>query len=380
MNRYIFALILITLQASNCCACSIPVFRYALERWTADLFEISVYHDGPLTGDAVRWLDRLEDEALHNGGTSNYEVVRCDLQGKIPADLQQLWKSLSQSADGLGKALNQQTDLPYVVVRSPRERSGQRIVWRGRLSDVYLQQLSTSPARQEIVTRLLRGDSVVWLLIKGTDTAGAKQAHSALQSTLKKLQDEIPLPAGIGKPGSELHAKVPLRVQFSTIEIDGQSSDEQSLMALIQSRFKQAPLAAESLAVPVFGRGRALEVLRSTEIEPEAIQDLTEYLCGACSCQVKQQNPGFDLLLGMNWEDRLFDPGFEIPSDMTPESDDATTVAIPRGHAAQSDTLSNRLTPALNVSVSTRYVLTGYVALLFCVVLISQTVVTNPKR
>ena len=38
----------------------------------------------------------------------------------------------------------------------------------------------------------------------------------------------------------------------------------------------------------------------------DLIHDLTEFLCGACSCQVKEQNPGFDLLLSTNWAEALF--------------------------------------------------------------------------
>ena len=34
---------------SLACACTIPVFRYALERWESDHFLVIVYHDGQLT-------------------------------------------------------------------------------------------------------------------------------------------------------------------------------------------------------------------------------------------------------------------------------------------------------------------------------------------
>ena len=29
-------------------ACNVPVFRYALERWAADHFEVVIFHRGPL--------------------------------------------------------------------------------------------------------------------------------------------------------------------------------------------------------------------------------------------------------------------------------------------------------------------------------------------
>ena len=40
------ALVLVAVVAE---ACSVPVFRYALERWQADPYEVFVFHRGPLT-------------------------------------------------------------------------------------------------------------------------------------------------------------------------------------------------------------------------------------------------------------------------------------------------------------------------------------------
>jgi hypothetical protein len=52
----------------------------------------------------------------------------------------------------------------------------------------------------------------------------------------------------------------------------------------------------------VFGRGRALEPLIGRGIHPDNIMEVSSYLCGACSCEIKDQNPGIDLLLAANWD------------------------------------------------------------------------------
>ncbi|NBU42089.1 MAG: hypothetical protein EBS51_15080 [Planctomycetia bacterium] len=36
-------------------------------------------------------------------------------------------------------------------------------------------------------------------------------------------------------------------------------------------------------------------------ITPENIEDAHTFITGACSCVVKEQNPGFDLLLDVDW-------------------------------------------------------------------------------
>ena len=45
-------------------ACSVPVFRYALERWKASPYEVLVYHRGKLAGQDKKQVTALEHAAL----------------------------------------------------------------------------------------------------------------------------------------------------------------------------------------------------------------------------------------------------------------------------------------------------------------------------
>ena len=67
--------------------------------------------------------------------------------------------------------------------------------------------------------------------------------------------------------------------------------------------------ANEPMVFPVFGRGRVLEPLIGAGINKENVLEHSGYLCGACSCEIKDQNPGIDLLIAANWE----------PVDTTPK-------------------------------------------------------------
>ena len=120
-----------------------------------------------------------------------------------------------------------------------------------------------------------------------------------------ELPGKMELPEGIGLPGSELYSEVPLLLQFSVLEIDPSDPKEQFLVRQLSGFQAEAFAAGEPLIIPVFGRGRALEVIPASQLNAELIHDLTEFLCGACSCQVKEQNPGFDLLLSTNWNEAL---------------------------------------------------------------------------
>ena len=52
---------------------------------------------------------------------------------------------------------------------------------------------------------------------------------------------------------------------------------------------------------PVFGKGRALEPLIGEGIDEDNVLDYCSYITGACSCEVKKQNPGIDLLTRLDW-------------------------------------------------------------------------------
>ncbi|MEC7861566.1 MAG: hypothetical protein VYC70_02935, partial [Verrucomicrobiota bacterium] len=56
-------------------ACQVPVFRYALERWSADKYELAVFSKGELTEAQQSLIDEIGDDV-------NLEVVVIDI-GKM---------------------------------------------------------------------------------------------------------------------------------------------------------------------------------------------------------------------------------------------------------------------------------------------------------
>jgi hypothetical protein len=58
-------------------------------------------------------------------------------------------------------------------------------------------------------------------------------------------------------------------------------------------------------AAPVFGRGRVLGAWPLEELDDLMIEDTSLFLTGRCSCRVKNENPGWDLLLKVDWETAL---------------------------------------------------------------------------
>ncbi len=292
--------------ASSAGACNIPVFRYALERWQQDAYEIVIHHGAELSTSDREFLDQLQSLSQLSGGPSNITLVH-------------------KSDDAI--------TVPSLRVTTV---VGGRTIefWRGTIDEAKQLGLTASPVRTELIRRLLAGDSVVWLLLRSSDARQSDEVRDLLTDSFASLKTKIRLPDGVGLPGSELHSEVPLLVKFSLIEVDP-ADDAESFLVQSLRRFRPDAIEQnEPLLIPVFGRGRALEVIPANELTAPLIEDLSMFLSAACSCQVKEQNPGFDLLLSVDWDTRLYGAsGVRPPPPVTVDGSNRPPVllSIPPG-------------------------------------------------
>lgn len=302
MKKLLCTIGLIVLLAVSAQACNIPVFRYALERWRPDVSEFYVFHQGKLDTVAQGQVEQLQRRAGNGGANATVKLV--DLEASPNAPELAWWEGLKASAAS--------PTLPYLLVRLPHPR-GPVNAWHGRLDEGLHSALVDSPVRTELSKRLLNGDSIVWLMVRSGDRVRDQKVRDLVLEQCQSLSSRIELPEGIGLPGSELFSDVPLFLKFSLLEIDRNDEHEQFLLQLFASFQPESFREHEPLLIPVFGRGRALEVIPADGVDERLIGDLTAFLCGACSCQVKEQNPGFDLLLSANWDRELFGEDAHLP-------------------------------------------------------------------
>lgn len=303
-------------------ACNIPVFRYALERWKPDQCEVVLFYSDALTAQQESILQAVDPEARQGQPSANVKIVRCDVNSSTDERLG-LWKSLQAGSD---------VSLPYVLVRTKLGPGRLINGWHGPLTSVSDAGVVNSPVRRELSRRLLTGHAIVWLVIGSADKVKNQEARTMLSENFATLSRTIELPEGIGLPGSELHSDVPLLLRFSLLEVDRHDEKEDFLVKLLSGFQPDAFAAGEPLIVPVFGRGRALEVIPAEDLNNRLMEDLTGFLSGACSCQVKEQNPGFDLLLSVDWNRELFGEGVAPPPERTTrDRDKPVLLTIPPG-------------------------------------------------
>ncbi|MHC4874981.1 MAG: hypothetical protein ACYTGL_00700 [Planctomycetota bacterium] len=307
-------------------ACNIPVFRYALERWSSDELQLHLIIGNSQLRDSDRaTIDQLTSPT---DSAANFAATVWDLDraGELPGFLTDL-------------NVTEQNE-PWCVLRSTAGAEPPRVVWSSPLRQITAELLTTSPARKTLSEMLLQGDSAVWLVVRGNDNAQADGIVELLRKTLRQLEDETQLPDGIGLPGSELYSEVPLMVSFPILEVNRDNPAERVFLQHLREflpRSQTDPADPQpTLVVPVFGRGRALVAMTANDVDESTVRDLTTFLCGACSCQVKRMNPGFDLLLNVDWKQKLFgDNAADVPADSllsSEEPDIPTLVAIGPGN------------------------------------------------
>lgn len=248
-------------------ACTVPVFRYALDRWEADPFRLVVPKAWATDRERVKLLVPLRGNAAAN------VVVE---ESEDPALDRAKWLF-------------------------PRDEA---VLTEGSLDEAMLAAALDSPTRRELVRRILQGDSVVWVV---ATKAGGEGEAERVASRLRFLEQVAALPAqNPDDPDSQLGPGPQLRLKFSVLPLPLDDPAERLFAAMLAGPV-HADFVKDGMpfAAPVFGRGRVLGAWPLAELDDLMIEDTSLFLTGRCSCRVKNENPGWDLLLKVDWENAL---------------------------------------------------------------------------
>ena len=285
-------------------ACQVPVFRFALERWPADQFALVVTSEGELAGAIGEALEALEEELKGDSQAINLTVQRVNLATLTDAELVSL-PALEHAGEG-----------PTLILMPPASWKSRTPVWTGEATVENLSGLLDSPLRQRCGSHLLNGASAVWVLVESGDPAKDAAAREVMEAGVKEAEATLEIPEGVIRredfnkefenidPDNILRSGIPLKIDFVTEVVSADDPEEVLFLSMLMRSGNRTP--GEPLLVPLFGRGRTFGGLTASQMTPERIVAASEYLCGACSCQVKEGNPGYDLLFRRNW-DRLLE-------------------------------------------------------------------------
>ncbi|MEA2052939.1 MAG: hypothetical protein U9O90_09000 [Euryarchaeota archaeon] len=278
------------LHSGPVCACDVPVFRYALERWPAATYEIVVFHEGPLNGEAASVVSWLVQSSYENKPSANFLVNTVDLSTEIDDSTRALWQSLDLSR------------LPLLVVRQPESGIYRGSVWSSWLSMDAAKKIVDSPSRQEISKRIMDGEAAVLVLVESGNPAYDDDAAKIISEQLSQAEKELTLSSQFLDRADLEELEASPTPNFSVVQVSRDDPAEDVFVNMLM--YCEPDLfeyQSDPLAFPIYGRGRALYALAGRGITRENIYYACATTIGPCSCTVKDSNPSIDMLMVADW-------------------------------------------------------------------------------
>ena len=277
-------------------SCTTPVFRYALERWPAYLYTVEVVHTGNLNDAQKRALNYLKASSV-TGIKANLKVV--------------------EISDTKNEKIRKE-ELPMIRLFYPKEHNRHGLVWQGALSNENVRKLVDSPARRKAVQQIQTGDAVVWFFLDSGKKSEDNKLAELLKDQLDQLSGELKLSSfATDASGKPLDIIIPNnKVKFSMVRVSNTNPAEEIFIKMLLGTEPDLASFHAPLAFPVFGRGRVLYALAGKGIRHELIKTTCNAIIGWCSCIIKEENPGTDLLFMADWEKAIGDTSWiqeEIP-------------------------------------------------------------------
>jgi hypothetical protein len=314
-------ILFLTIVTQQAFACSVPVFRYALERWERDEYRIIIASKGELSTEYKALVEKLIDQSYSENGSSNLSVITVDID-----DEKKNKETLSQYPELKG------ITEPTAFLLYPNGKYFKSTIWQEKFTAETLKKLTSSDLIKSLTQEILRGKSTVWLFVESGNKEADEKAYAVLERNIKRLSKEIELPKGVietsGKisgglsraeveanydPENFLKSGIPLKIEFSIVRLKATAKEPvlRAILGNIEEDLKE--YKDEPMVYPFFGRGRFLLPLIGGGINAENLTTTSQYLAGACSCQVKAGNPGVDTLTHLNWASFL--EGSEVVQD-----------------------------------------------------------------
>ncbi|MFO1486437.1 MAG: hypothetical protein U1F71_23950 [Verrucomicrobiaceae bacterium] len=263
----IFSFVVLSASAAECC--TIPVFRFALDRWEADKFHLVL---PPSMSQDTAIQDLLRP--LRANGKANLDFATSRNEAQKDA----------------------------VLLYS---RASDKQVWSGKLDQTTLNAVLDSPARQKLIQQILAGDSIIWVIAdtgSPLDTAEVER----VEKRLRFLEQVASLPIqDPNDPDSQLGPGPPLKLKFTTLRLKRNDPAEQLLLRMLAGPRGDFDPTTTSFAAAVFGRGRVLGAWPLAILDDESLEDASMFLVGRCGCRLKNESPGWDILLNLDWEKAL---------------------------------------------------------------------------
>ncbi len=144
-----------------------------------------------------------------------------------------------------------------------------------------LRGLTTSPLREKIAAEIMSGKLCVLLYLTTDSKAKDEKGLQVIQEALKSS---------------------PFKNIISVAELSRNNKEESHFVSLLLNVEDDLKRINEPMLFGVFGRFKALEPLLGKGITEENIKLMIDFLTADCSCLIKDDLPGMDILFTEKWD------------------------------------------------------------------------------
>jgi hypothetical protein len=269
--------------------CNIPVFRYAFENWKQSDYTLHVLYEKELNPEEVKLIEYLKSHDSNSKTPFNYKLeIRDVLKDDIPENIKNLLKN---------------ENLPIIIAEFPVPRSG-KIAWKGDFSEQNVKNLLNSPVRKKIAESLNIEGTCCFLLLSGGDIKQDDLIYTALYKKIKILEETTSSVDQSDTPNfNEEEEDRDISLKYSILRLSPDDTAERIFTGMLMNTEDDLhEYKGKTMVFPIYGRGIALYALVGDGITDENIQETAKFLAGPCSCEIKDGNPGIDLLMSCEWE------------------------------------------------------------------------------
>ena len=141
--------------------------------------------------------------------------------------------------------------------------------------------LATSPVREQVAGEIMKGKLCVMLLLKSGNNEKDEPGLAALKKAV---------------------GTSPFKTIIPVIEIDRNNPAEKHFISMLLNVESDLKTINEPMLFGIFGKFKALEPLVSGGITEENVNYMIDFLTADCSCIIKDDLPGTDILYSGKWE------------------------------------------------------------------------------
>ncbi len=221
---------------------------------------------------------RVSEWVLLNIVPVNYSL-RYVYEGPIPERLKIRHEQLREEITGANIRFTE-------VSQKGTEKPFYGLYYKNRLFARYnnpdeLKSLTTSPLRKKMAGELMDGKLCVMVYLRSGDIQKDEKGLQMVRNTI---------------------GASPFRDIIGIYDISRSSGEEVHFVNLLLNVESDLADIREPMLFGIFGRFKALEPLVGGGITDENIRLMIDYLKAECSCLIKDDLPGTDMLYSGNWE------------------------------------------------------------------------------